>query len=79
MSGMGRTGSLHAWQQEPNFRGPDLQMIGKSLGGGFISLSGLLVGEKVESILRTGTGTISHSQTFQVCKLKLKRRKITAF
>jgi adenosylmethionine-8-amino-7-oxononanoate aminotransferase len=42
MCGMGRSGTMHAWQQE-GIRGPDIQTIGKSLGGGFIPLSAVLV------------------------------------
>lgn len=65
---MGRTGTVHTWQQEDGFRGPDLQMIGKGLGGGFIPLSAVLVHEKIESTLRQRTGGSNHSQTFQVWK-----------
>jgi adenosylmethionine-8-amino-7-oxononanoate aminotransferase len=66
MCGMGRTGSYHAWQQEDGFNGPDLQMISKSLGGGFIPLSAVLVHEKIVSAIKQGSGVLNHSQTFQV-------------
>lgn len=66
MCGMGRTGSLHAWQQEEGFRGPDLMAISKSLGGGFIPISGILIHKKIEEAIRQGSGSLIHSQTFQV-------------
>jgi adenosylmethionine-8-amino-7-oxononanoate aminotransferase len=66
MCGMGRTGTYHAWQQEEEFRGPDLQTVSKSLGGGFIPLSAVLIHERIVNAIRQGTGSLNHSQTFQV-------------
>ncbi|KAK1468139.1 aminotransferase class-III [Colletotrichum cuscutae] len=42
MSGMGRCGSLHAWQQEGVI--PDIQTLAKGLGGGYALLVSLLQG-----------------------------------
>jgi adenosylmethionine-8-amino-7-oxononanoate aminotransferase len=64
MCGMGRTGTTHAWQQE-NIRGPDIQTIGKALGGGFIPLSGVLTTQKVFDAISSGSGGLAHGHTFQ--------------
>lgn len=66
MCGIGRTGTYHAWQQEEGFKGPDLQIVSKSLGGGFIPLSAVLVHERIVNVIRQGTGVLNHSQTFQI-------------
>ncbi|PIG84104.1 aminotransferase [Aspergillus arachidicola] len=63
MSGMGRCGTLHAWEQEDVI--PDLQTIGKGLGGGYAPVSGLLIGEKIVQTLDKGTGVFRHGQTYQ--------------
>ena len=54
MCGMGRTGTMHAWQQEEVV--PDIQTIGKGLGGGYVPIAGLLVGHRVIEALDDGTG-----------------------
>jgi adenosylmethionine-8-amino-7-oxononanoate aminotransferase len=63
MVGMGRTGTLHAWQQEDVV--PDLQTVAKGLGAGYIPIGALLVGQKVTQTLFKGTGAFVHSQTYQ--------------
>lgn len=63
MSGMGRTGTLHAWEQEGVV--PDLQTIAKGLGGGYAPIAGLLLNKHVVDTLTKGTGSFSHSQTYQ--------------
>lgn len=54
MSGMGRTGTLHAWEQEGVK--PDLQTIGKGLGGGYQPVAGVLMSHRVIDALEQGTG-----------------------
>ena len=54
MCGMGRTGTIHAWQQEDVI--PDIQTIGKGLGGGYVPIAGLIVGNRVTEALDGGTG-----------------------
>jgi acetylornithine/succinyldiaminopimelate/putrescine aminotransferase len=63
MSGMGRCGTLHAWQQEGIV--PDIQTIGKGLGGGYAPVAGLIIKKRVVDALDKGTGAFSHGQTYQ--------------
>ncbi|KFY16840.1 hypothetical protein V492_01053 [Pseudogymnoascus sp. VKM F-4246] len=71
MSGMGRCGTLHAWQGE-YVEGdpkrdclPDLQMIGKGLGGGYQPIAGVIAGKQYINAIKAGTGGIIHGQTYQ--------------
>jgi adenosylmethionine-8-amino-7-oxononanoate aminotransferase len=54
MCGMGRTGSLHAWEQEDVV--PDIQTLGKCLGGGYQPIAAVLVNRSVVDVLSSGTG-----------------------
>lgn len=63
MSGMGRCGTLHAWEQENVV--PDIQTIGKGLGGGYAPVSGVLIGDSIVQTLDKGTGVFRHGQTYQ--------------
>ena len=63
MVGMGRTGTLHAWEQDDVV--PDLQAVAKGLGAGYYPIGALLVGRKVSDTLFKGTGAFVHSQTYQ--------------
>lgn len=56
---------MHAWQQE-GIRGPDLQMIGKSLGGGFIPLAAVLVHQQVFQTVVSASNGLAGGHTFQV-------------
>ena len=63
MCGMGRTGTLHAWEQEGV--APDLQVVAKGLGGGYQPIGALLIGERVINALRAGSGAFKHGHTYQ--------------
>ncbi|KAI0600940.1 exocyst complex protein exo70 [Biscogniauxia sp. FL1348] len=63
MCGMGRTGKMHAWEHEKI--APDLQTIGKCLGGGYQPIAGVLIGRKVVDALTRGSGSFTHGHTYQ--------------
>ncbi|PYH89224.1 PLP-dependent transferase [Aspergillus ellipticus CBS 707.79] len=63
MSGIGRTGTLHAWEQEGVV--PDIQTIAKGLGGGYAPIGALLLNQRVVDILESGSQVFAHSQTYQ--------------
>jgi adenosylmethionine-8-amino-7-oxononanoate aminotransferase len=63
MCGMGRCGTLHAWQDDGVC--PDIQTMGKGLGGGYAPVAGMLVNHRVIAALTSGTGAFSHGQTYQ--------------
>ena len=63
MCGMGRIGTMHAWEQEDVV--PHIQAIGKTMGAGFIPISAVLVHEKVISVFNKGSKYFAHGQTYQ--------------
>jgi hypothetical protein len=62
MCGMGRTGTLHACEQEGI--APDLMAIAKGLGGGYAPIGALLVQEKIFETVAGGSGAFQHSHTY---------------
>ena len=62
MCGMGRTGSLHAVEQEGVV--PDLMIIAKGLGGGYQPIGAVLAHERVIAPLRDGSGLFQHGHTY---------------
>ncbi|ODQ64129.1 PLP-dependent transferase [Nadsonia fulvescens var. elongata DSM 6958] len=65
MCGMGRCGTLHAWEQYmPLDNGPDIQTIGKTLGSGYVTIAGVLVSPKVKDVFVKGSGLILGAQTY---------------
>ncbi|KAJ5646847.1 Pyridoxal phosphate-dependent transferasemajor regionsubdomain 2 [Penicillium lividum] len=69
MCGMGRTGSIFAWEQEKDKHGqpvvPDIMTLGKGLGGGYAPIAAILVHENVINVLDRGTGCFNHGHTYQ--------------
>ena len=62
MCGMGRTGSLHACQQEGVV--PDLMTIAKGLGGGYQPIGAVLAHGRVVQALSGGSGFFQHGHTY---------------
>jgi adenosylmethionine-8-amino-7-oxononanoate aminotransferase len=58
MCGMGRSGTLHAWQAEGIV--PDIQAIGKGLGAGYQPVAAVLISGKVVDALLDGSGQFTH-------------------
>ncbi|OSQ36417.1 aspartate aminotransferase family protein [Thalassospira mesophila] len=63
MCGMGRTGTLHAIEQE-GISG-DLQAIAKGLGAGYQPIGAVLVSDKINKAIASGTGFFQHGHTYQ--------------
>ncbi|TKX19653.1 aminotransferase class-III-like protein 2 [Elsinoe australis] len=80
MSGCGRTGTIHAWQAPEIGFAPDIQTLGKALGGGHVPVAAMLVNKRVVDTLQKGTGAFSHGQTYQghpvACRAALETLRI---
>ena len=62
MCGMGRTGTLHACEQDGI--SPDLMAIAKGLGGGYAPIGAVLMQKRVFETIAEGSGAFQHSHTF---------------
>lgn len=62
MCGMGRTGTLHACEQEGIT--PDLMAIAKGLGAGYQPIGALLLSAAVFAAFRDGSGLFQHGHTY---------------
>ena len=62
MCGMGRTGSLHAIDQEGIV--PDLMAIAKGLGGGYQPIGAVLVQGRIYEAFTQGSGQFMHGHTY---------------
>jgi adenosylmethionine-8-amino-7-oxononanoate aminotransferase len=62
MCGMGRTGTLHACEQEGI--SPDLMTIAKGLGGGYEPIGAVLLGKHIYETFAQGSGFFQHGHTY---------------
>jgi adenosylmethionine-8-amino-7-oxononanoate aminotransferase len=62
MCGMGRTGTLHACEQEGI--NPDLMAVAKGVGGGYAPIGALLIQERIFNTVAEGSGAFLHSHTY---------------
>lgn len=62
MCGMGRTGTLHACEQEGV--APDLLTIAKGLSAGYQPLGAVLLSHRIDDAIASGSGAFQHGHTF---------------
>jgi adenosylmethionine-8-amino-7-oxononanoate aminotransferase len=80
MCGMGRTGTLHAVEQEGI--APDLMTVAKGLGGGYQPIGAVFVHQRVIDALQAGSGFFQHGHTYighpVACAAALAVQKVIA-
>src|SRR5258707_3611610 len=62
MCGMGRTGTLHACEQEEV--APDLLAIAKRLGGGYQPIGAVMLTQRIYEAFANGSGAFQHGHTY---------------
>ncbi len=62
MCGMGRTGTLHACEQEGV--APDIMTVAKGLGGGYQPIGATLLSERIYDAIASGPGAFHHGHTY---------------
>ncbi|MGN6550151.1 MAG: aspartate aminotransferase family protein [Pararhizobium sp.] len=62
MCGMGRTGTLHACEQDGVV--PDLMVVAKGLGGGYAPLGAVFASDRLFDAFAEGSGTFLHGHTY---------------
>jgi adenosylmethionine-8-amino-7-oxononanoate aminotransferase len=62
MCGMGRTGTLHACEQDGI--APDLMTIAKGLGGGYQPIGAVLLSQRIFDAFAKGSGAFQHGHTY---------------
>ena len=62
MCGMGRTGTLHASEQDGV--APDLMTIAKGLGGGYQPIGAVLLSQRIFDAFANGSGLFQHGHTY---------------
>jgi adenosylmethionine-8-amino-7-oxononanoate aminotransferase len=62
MCGMGRTGTLHACEQEGV--APDIEVVAKGLGAGYQPIGAVLVNAKIVQTIKAGSGFFQHGHTY---------------
>jgi adenosylmethionine-8-amino-7-oxononanoate aminotransferase len=62
MCGMGRTGTLHACEQEGV--APDLMTVAKGLGGGYQPIGAVFLSKRIYDSFANGSGAFQHGHTY---------------
>ena len=62
MCGMGRTGTLHACEQEGI--APDLLVVAKGLGGGYQPIGAVMMTKRIYQAFADGSGAFQHGHTY---------------
>ncbi len=62
MCGMGRTGTLHACEQEGV--APDLMTVAKGLGGGYQPIGAIMLTKRIFEAFANGSGAFQHGHTY---------------
>ncbi|KAI0333868.1 PLP-dependent transferase [Cubamyces sp. BRFM 1775] len=82
MSGMGRMGTLHAWESYGDGVSPDLQAVAKGLGGGYAAIGAVFMSKRVADGVRDASGFWKHGHTYQAnplaCAASLAVQKVIA-
>lgn len=80
MSGLGRTGSYHAFEREGVV--PDLLCLAKGLGGGYQPIAAVMVHDNIVNAIVNGSGAFQHGHTYVghpvACAAALAVQKIVA-
>lgn len=80
MCGVGRSGTFHAWQGSDINVAPDIQTLGKGLGGGHMPIAAMLINDRIVDALQKGTGAFLHGQTYQAhpvcCRAALETLRV---
>ena len=80
MCGMGRTGTLHACEQEGV--APDIMTVAKGLGAGYQPIGAAMVAGRVYDAIRDGSGFFQHGHTYMghptACAAALAVQKVIA-
>ncbi|GAV53499.1 hypothetical protein ZYGR_0AI07830 [Zygosaccharomyces rouxii] len=68
MCGTGRAnphGKLNCWENflDPS-EGPDIQTVGKTLGSGYVTIAGVLIGPKIRNAFVNGSNTVFGGHTY---------------
>jgi len=64
MCGMGRTGMLHAWEHGDVDVVPDLAVVGKGLGAGYVPISAVMVNARLVDAFQASGKGFAHGQTY---------------
>uniref|UniRef100_A0A0W0F666 PLP-dependent transferase n=1 Tax=Moniliophthora roreri TaxID=221103 RepID=A0A0W0F666_MONRR len=80
MSGMGRMGTIHAWQSFGDGEAPDIQAVAKGLGGGYASIGAVLMSKQIAEGIKSGFW--KHGHTYQgnplACAASVAVQKVIA-